>query len=52
VAKAQPGIRFNEHRKATARPSSPTPASSASKALSRSARIPPTVSVAPPIGSK
>src|SRR5215813_10890355 len=38
--------------KATARPSSPMPASLASKASSRSARTPPTVPVAHPIGSK
>src|SRR5262249_62338290 len=52
VAKAQPGIRFNEHMRATARPSSPTPASLTSKASSRSARIPPTVPAARPTGSK
>ena len=41
VAKASPGIRFNEHSRATARPSS----------SSRSARNPSTVPAAPPIGS-
>ena len=38
--------------RATARPSSPMPASLASKALSRSGRTPPTVRGAPPIGSR
>jgi len=51
VAKARPGIRFNIS-KATARPSSPMPASSAWKALSQSARIPLTAPAARPIGSK
>ena len=52
VAKASPGIRFNEHMEATARPSSPMRASLVLKALSQSARIPSTVPAARPIGSK
>jgi bifunctional non-homologous end joining protein LigD len=52
LAKAGPGIRFNEHIVPTARPSLPMPARWGSKALSRSARIPPTVLAARPIGSR
>jgi bifunctional non-homologous end joining protein LigD len=52
LAKTRPGIRFNELSKATARPSSPTPARWALKALSRSARIPRTVAVARRTGSR
>ena len=52
VAKAGPGIRFNEHIRATARPSSSTPANLASKASFRSGRIPPIVPAARQIGSK
>ena len=53
VAKAQPGILFNEHTEGDG----PTvfahaPAKWVLKALSRSARIPPTVLAARPIGSK
>jgi len=52
VAKASPASGSMSISKATARPSSPTPASFASKASFRSARIPSTVPAAPPIGSK
>ena len=52
VAKAQPGIRFNELSRATAPLFSSMPASLASKALSRSARIRPIAPVAHQIGSR
>ena len=52
LAKAGLGIRFNEHMDGDRRPCFGTPANSASKALSRSGRTPPTVPAARPIGSK
>jgi len=52
VAKAGPGNGSMNISKATARPSSRTPANSGSKASCPSARIPPTVLAARPIGSK
>jgi hypothetical protein len=52
LAKAWPGIRFNEHMEATARQCSGTRASSGSKALCQSGRIRPTVPAARPTGSK
>ena len=52
VAKASPGIRFNEHIEGDGPPSSPMPASLGSKVSCRSARTLPTVPAAPPIGSK
>ena len=51
VAKASPGIRFNEHMEGDGPLSSPMPASLASKASSQSARAPLTVPGARPIGS-
>jgi ATP-dependent DNA ligase len=48
VAKAGPGIRFNEHIEGDG--DSAMPASSALKALCQSARIPPTAPAARPIG--
>jgi bifunctional non-homologous end joining protein LigD len=52
LAKAGPGIRFNEHMRARARSCFAMHASSASKALSRSARTRPTARGARPTGSK
>src|SRR5262249_42993977 len=52
VPKPHPAIGLNDHMGATPRPSPPTPESLASKASSRSARIPPTVPAARPTGSK
>ena len=52
VAKASPGIRFNEHSRATARPFSPMPARWGSKVSCRSGGIPLTVQAARLIGSK
>ena len=52
VARPAPASGSMSISRATARPFSPTRASSASKALSRNARIPPIVRVARPIGSK
>ena len=66
AARSARGVCYEQHRsrhaktaplqsrspKVTARPSSPTPARWASKALSRSGRIPPTVPGARPTGSK
>jgi hypothetical protein len=51
VAKASPGIRFNDISRAMVRLFSAMPASSALKALCQSARIPPTAPAARPIGS-
>jgi bifunctional non-homologous end joining protein LigD len=52
VAKAQPGIRFNEHIEGDGPTVFAQPANSGSKASCRSARIPHTVPAARPIGSK
>ena len=52
LAKAGPGIRFNEHMEGDGARVFGTPASSASKALSPSARTRPIVRAARPIGSK
>jgi ATP-dependent DNA ligase len=52
VAKARPGIRFNEHIEGDARPSSPMTASSDWKALCQSARTQLIARDARPIGSK
>jgi bifunctional non-homologous end joining protein LigD len=52
LAKASPASGSTNISRATVRPSSPTPARWGLKALSRSARIRPTVPAARPIGSK
>jgi hypothetical protein len=52
VAKARPGIRFNEHIEGDGRRSSPTPARWGSKVSCRNERARPTVRDARPTGSK
>ncbi len=52
LAKAGPGIRFNELSRAMARPSSPIPARWGSKVSCRRGRTRPTVLAARPIGSR
>jgi len=52
LAKAGLGLRFNEHMEGDGPTVFATPASSALKALSQSARIPPTAPAARPTGSK
>jgi bifunctional non-homologous end joining protein LigD len=52
VAKASPGIRFNEHMEGDGATISPMPARWGLKVSCRSARTRPTVPAAHPIGSK